>query len=218
MEAENVVVVAGGGLPAAPLRPQLPEDAVVIAADSGIDRALALGLRIDQAVGDFDSVSPSGLAAATEAGARIEAHPAEKDATDLELALAAAAALSPRRISVVGSDGGRLDHLLASLLHLCSPAYAAAELDAHLGSSRVHVVRGARSLTGAVGSLLSLVPALGPAEGVTTRGLAYPLAGETLHPGTTRGVSNVFTEAQARIEVERGVLLAICPAPEEARS
>ena len=48
----------------------------------------------------------------------IERHPAAKDATDLELALDAAIALEPSRILVIGSAGGRLDHLLGSILLL----------------------------------------------------------------------------------------------------
>ncbi len=88
--------------------------------------ALALGLRIDRAIGDFDSVSAAGLAAAEAAGAIVERHPAAKDATDLELALDAAIALEPARILVVGSAGGRLDHLLGSILLLADDRYAAA--------------------------------------------------------------------------------------------
>ena len=84
----------------------------MIAADGGVDRALALGLHVDVAIGDFDSVTAAGLAAVEAAGARIERHPTAKDATDLELALDAALALAPARIVVIGSGGGRLDHLL----------------------------------------------------------------------------------------------------------
>ena len=64
---------------------------------------------------------------------------------------------------------------------------------------------------GAPGELLTLLPLGGPATGVTTNGLEYPLRGETLAPGTTRGVSNVFVEREARVALERGVLLAIRP-------
>ena len=117
--------------------PELPERAYVIAADSGVDRALALGLRIDRAIGDFDSVSPAGLAAAEAAGAAIERHPAAKDATDLELALDAAIALEPSRILVIGSAGGRLDHLLGSILLLGDARYASATVDAYLDDNRV---------------------------------------------------------------------------------
>ena len=112
---------------------------------------------------------------------------------------------------MIASSGGRLDHLLASLLLLGSERYVGLELDALVGEALVHVVRGDRRLHGTAGELLTLLPLGGAAEGVTTEGLEYPLAGETLEPGSTRGVSNVFVEAEIRITAAKGVLLAIRP-------
>jgi len=209
--SDEVVIVVAGGRPAAVDVRSLPASATVVAADEGLDHALAGGLRVDVAVGDFDSASPAGLAAVEAAGARVVRHPAEKDATDLELALDEAAALGPRRLLVVGVDGGRLDHLLAGLLLLGSERYAAFEVDALLGPATAHVVRGERVLEGRPGELVSLLALHGPAEGVVTDGLAYPLRGETLLPGSTRGVSNVFAAREACVAVERGVVLVLRP-------
>jgi len=119
--------------------------------------------------------------------------------------------LGARRTLLVASAQGRLDHLLASLLLLGSERYARLELDALVGDALVHVVRGERTLAGVPGELLTLLPLGGPATGVTTEGLEYPLAGETLGPGTTRGVSNVFTSTGARVTLTDGVLLAVRP-------
>jgi thiamine pyrophosphokinase len=209
---EVVVVVAGGPAPDPEAALAVPAGARVIAADEGLDHALALGLDVALAVGDFDSVSPTALAAAEAATTRIERHPPDKDATDLELALDAALALDARRVLVVAGDGqGRLDHLLAALLLLASARYESVEVDAIVGTTGVHVVRGERELTGTPGDLVTLLAVDGPAEGVTTTGLAYPLRAETLEPGSTRGVSNVLAETTARITLDRGVLLAITP-------
>jgi thiamine pyrophosphokinase len=213
VELESVVVVAGGH-PSPGRMPELPERAYVIAADSGIDRALALGLPIDLALGDFDSVTPAGLAAVEASGVAIERHPPDKDATDLELALDAAIALAPSRILVVGSAGGRLDHLLGSILLLGDARYASATVDAHLGENHLRVVRGERTLRGTPGEIVSLLPVHGPAEGVTTSGLEYPLNDETLAAGTSRGVSNVFAAREAVVTVARGCLIAVQPGPE----
>lgn len=207
---ETVVVVAGGPGPHAPTF-EIPPGAPVVAADSGIDLALALGLRVDIAVGDFDSVTPAGLDAVETAGARVDRHPEAKDATDLELALVAAVALGPRRILVLGSDAGRLDHMLSILLLLGSERFAHVEIDASLGAAAAHVVRGERLLQGDSGELISLFALHGPADRVTTDGLEFPLRGETLEPGSSRGVSNVFAARAARIEVGSGVLLAVRP-------
>lgn len=206
-----MIVVAGGGPPCADAVPPGAPRPYVVAADGGLEHALALGLAVDVAVGDFDSAPAAAVAAAEAAGTRVERHPAGKDATDLELALDVAAGRSPRRIVVLGSGGGRLDHLVAGLLLLGSPRYAGVELDAQLGRARASVIRGERLLEGEPGSLVTLLALHGPAEGVRTEGLLYPLRGETLEPGSSRGVSNVFESPQARVSVERGVVLAIRP-------
>jgi thiamine pyrophosphokinase len=203
----DVVVVASGPGPAV----AVPSAATVVAADGGLARAAELGLDVDVVVGDLDSAPPGALAAAEAAGARVVRHPVAKDATDLELALDEAVSLGAARVLVVASAGGRLDHLAASLLLLSSERFATVEVDALVGGALVHVVRGSRALRGRAGELLTLLPLGGQATGVTTSGLAYPLAGETLEPGSTRGVSNVFTETEARVTVADGVLLAIRP-------
>ncbi len=205
---DTVIVVAAGEGP--PL-PRLPDGAFVIAADGGLDRALALGLRPGVLVGDLDSVSEAALRQAENDGVRIVRHPADKDATDLELALDEALAAGARHVLVVASAGGRLDHLLSATLLLAAPAYAGVEIDALVGEALLHVVRDVRVLAGTPGELLTLVPVGGAAEGVVTDGLAYPLRGETLQPGSSRGVSNVFSASRASVTVERGVVIAIRP-------
>ena len=212
MEQDSVIVVAGGG--AVLRRDDLPAGASVVAADEGLDSALAAGLRADVAVGDFDSASRAALAAAEAAGTRVVRYPQAKEATDLELALDEAAALAPRRIVVVGVAHGRLDHLLAGLLLLGSERYAPFEIDALLGAATAHVVRGERRLEGEPGELVSLLALHGPADGVTTAGLAYPLRGERLLPGSSRGMSNVFTATEARVAIASGVLLIVRPGSE----
>jgi thiamine pyrophosphokinase len=211
VDSRTVLILAGGD--GAPWKPALPSAGplTVIAADSGVDLAHALGLRVEVAVGDFDSVSAEGLARAEAEGATIDRYPADKDATDLELALDRALELGARRVVVVGGDGGRLDHLLAGALLLGAERYDGLELDALLGPARAHVVRRERTLAGSPGELVSLLPLHGPAEGVVTKGLRFPLHGETLAPGSTRGVSNVLEASAARVAVAQGVLLAVFP-------
>jgi len=213
---EGMVVVVSGG---APPRPDaaltVPLGAPVIAADGGLEHAKALGLEVTTVIGDFDSVSREALAAAEAEGIRLVRHPAEKDATDLELALDEALGRSPERILVLAGEQGRLDHFLATLLLLGSPRYARVRVDAEIGQARVHVIRRERELSGEPGELVSLLALHGAATGVWTEGLVYALAGDTLEPGSSRGVSNVFAGDMARIRVEHGGVLAIRPGPEE---
>lgn len=194
----------------------------MVAADSGLEHALDLGLDVDLVVGDMDSVDASALDAAEAAGTKVEQHPGAKDETDLELALHRALDLLPAdvaegrsrrggRIVVLGGDGGRLDHLLSTALLLAAPAYADVAVEARLGPAFVHVVRDEVTLQGQPGDLVTLLPVHGPARGVTTDGLAYPLAGEELGPGTSRGVSNELLGPAATVRLQEGVLLTIQP-------
>ena len=169
MNEPDVVVVAAGPGPAV----AVPAASTVIAADGGLDRAVALGLDVEVVIGDLDSVSQGALARAEERGARVVRHPTAKDATDLELALDEAVELRARRVLLVASSEGRLDHLLASILLLGSARYTGLELDALVGGTLVHVVRDERELRGTPGELVTLLAVGGPAE-VTTAGLAYP--------------------------------------------
>ena len=66
-------------------------------------------------------------------------------------------------------------------------------------------------LSGRPGELVTLLAVHGAAHGVTTDGLLYPLHAETLHPGSTRGVSNEMTSTAATVEVAAGVVLAVLP-------
>jgi thiamine pyrophosphokinase len=210
----RVAVVIGGGGPPAVARADLGDlgdDPVVVAADSGLEGARALGLEVDLVVGDMDSVDPGVLAAAEAAGTVVERHPAAKDASDLDLALDAALARGAVRLVVVTGTGDRFDHALVVTLSLAADRLAAATVEAWIGPAHVWVVRDHLAFAGPPGMLVSLVPAHGPARGVTTTGLRYPLHGEDLDPGTTRGISNELAGPDATVELERGVLLVIAP-------
>ncbi|MDE0579980.1 MAG: thiamine diphosphokinase [bacterium] len=203
----TVVVVAGGDPPTPEEIARLPADPIVVAADSGLDHAQAAGLAVAVAVGDMDSVSLEALAAAEQAGTRIERHPADKDQTDLELALELAARLADRVI-VIGAGGGRLDHLMGNLAVMASPQWSGVDIEAWLGQAQAVVVHHHRVLDVEPDTTVSLFALGGPAR-VTTTGLAWPLNDEILDPLTSRGVSNRATDPSPSVSVSEGVVLAV---------
>src|SRR5262245_23851278 len=198
------LVLAGGEPVPASLASQLPPADLVIAADSGLHLAAPLGLTVDRIIGDLDSADPAAVDTAVAAGATVERHPAAKDATDLELALDAAARAGATRIVVVGGGGGRLDHLLANALLLAAPAWCDIDVEAYFGPHLVvvHGGRGPREIAGAPGSVVTLLPIGGIARGIVTTGLEYPLVREDLPVGTTRGVSNVMLGTTASVALD----------------
>jgi thiamine pyrophosphokinase len=193
--------------------------AVVVAADGGARHASPLGLQLDRWVGDGDSIAPALLDALADAGVVIDRVAAEKDESDAELALLAALAAGVDEVALIGGLGGpRIDHALANVGLLGHPELAGRPLrlyDEHGGriSLLVVPVAGGQPITsdyiGRIGDLVSLVPVGDAASGVATEGLRYPLDGERLVFGRTRGISNVRTAPRARITLESGRLLVI---------
>jgi thiamine pyrophosphokinase len=212
------VVVAGGEAVAADAR--LLRDAdLVVAADGGAAFLHEAGTRPDLLVGDLDSADPQLVRRLVAEGVTVERHPAAKDATDAELAIDRAIAAGARRVTVIGALAGeRLDHELANLLLLADPVWGAELEDLRMvrGGTLARAVHGPGevALEGREGDTVSLLPVGGDAHGVRTSGLAYPLEGETLGLGRSRGISNVVLRAPASVALEAGVLLVIETAKE----
>ncbi len=213
--ARTALVVVGGSPPTDPA-PGAPD--LVIAADGGLDHALALGLRCDIVVGDLDSASPEALAHARRSGARIERHRTDKDATDLELALELAAdGGCDAAVVLGGAPDGRTDHWLANVTVLGGPRWRQMDVDGWLGGTHVVVVTGARRRRLAVtpGQTVTLLALGGDATGVSTSGLAWPLDGDTLDAGSSRGVSNRATASTVEVLAAHGTILVVVPAAED---
>ena len=203
----RVAVFAGGDPPPVQAARWIPVGTFVIAADSGLDHAHRLGFDADLLVGDLDSVS---LGASDRHHGEVEQYLENKDHTDLELALEAARRRANIMV-VVGGHGGRMDHLLANAELLGDHRWAGSEILWLAGEDLVTVVRLQATLHGKPGDLVSLIPVGGHAIGVSTNGLQWTLRDATLAAGSTRGVSNRFTETIAGLTVRQGVLLAVQP-------
>jgi thiamine pyrophosphokinase len=207
------VIFTGGPPPHPAVAGALPHRRFVIAADSGLDHALALGIAVDLVVGDLDSVSDAALAEARSAGIPVERHPVAKDEIDLELAIDAALARGARRLAIVSGGAERLDHLLAGIHVLGHPRLAALGVIAWFGPAALTLVHGPgkASIAAAAGSLVTLLPLHGPATGITTDRLRFALSDDVLAPGAGRGVSNEVLASPASVTVDRGVLVIVQP-------
>ncbi len=208
-DAPHTVAVIAGGEPVDDVVvAHLTEVDYVIAADSGLHAARRLGLPVDLVIGDLDSVDPDLL---HQVDVEVERHPRAKDRTDIVLALDRACELGARRLIVVSGGGGRLDHALANLLVLAAPRYAGIDVRAHFARAEIAVVRSRHDMAGEAGTVVSLFAVDGPAHGVTTQGLRYPLRDEALESLSSRGVSNEFVGGPASVTVAAGTLLVVRP-------
>lgn len=216
------VVLAGGASHHQLVPPSLRDDGVgrvVVAADSGADLADRLGIGIDLLIGDLDSVSAAALDRARTAGSAIREYPADKDRTDLELALDAAVEAGATSLVVLGGAGGRFDHLLANVTIVAASArrLGVAPVEAWIGDAFVSVlderIAPEWSASPAAGTTLSVLPWAGTAV-VSETGVRWPLERFELREGTALGVSNVALGGDVVVTVHEGSALVIVPEAE----
>jgi thiamine pyrophosphokinase len=196
----------------------LPANRYVIAADSGLDNAIAAGIVPDLVVGDLDSVTPEGVAWGRLHAVPFEVYPADKDLTDTQLALGAALdpASTPGRIDsvlLVSGGGDRLDHSISALTVLGHESLGVCKsVRALWGTSLVQVLHapGYWEFDIRRETTFSLLALHGECSRVTLDGAKWPLADADIVPASSLGVSNVAIET-LRLSVGTGVLTLIVP-------
>lgn len=185
-----------------------PRD-VLIAVDGGLRHMTQHKLTPNLIIGDLDSADPAEVQRLQAQGVEVRRYPVDKDETDLELALNAALKLQPDLIWVVAALGDRIDQTLGNIFLLTRPELTHTDVRLVDGLREVLLIRASGTINGIPGQRVSLLPLNGPAQGIRTEGLAFPLNGETLYPERTRGISNRLTAPTAHVKLTGGLLLCI---------
>ena len=199
----------------------LAPNTMVIAADGGGRHCLRLGITPQVVIGDFDSLTEDESRRLEAGGAQLIRHPADKDETDLELALDYAQKYYAQKycaqksgttqITLYGLLGGRWDLSFANVLLLASERYAQIDFRIIAGDTEMRILRGGETLkiSGQPGDTVSAIPLGGPVQGLTYQGLKWPLENTSLPFGTPRGVSNTLVDQHATIALKEGLLLIV---------
>jgi len=206
----RAIIFANGDLPNIRIAQDLlqPDD-FLIGVDGGTVHIFNMGLRPNVVVGDMDSIPEEILSRLTASDVEINLHPADKNETDLELALDYAIRSAHREILILAAMGGRLDHALSNLLLLTHPRLQDLKIRIDDGMEELFFCRDQVHVHGRPGDLVSLIPWGGQVTGIATNHLKWPLRGETLVPYKTRGVSNQMLAEAASIKIASGLLLII---------
>lgn len=194
------------------IRPYLSQATVIIAANGGTRHLQALGAHPDVVVGDLDSLPAGTHAWLAAAPVQWVEFPAEKDETDLELALHHAATYFAGELLVFGAFGGRVDQTLGNIFLLAHPALAGRRITLLSEYQRLWLITpedGEVQVHGRSGDTISLIPCGADVLVQNTSSLAWPLHQAHLPFGPARGLSNRMTADLATIKVTRGRLICV---------
>ncbi len=184
--------------------------AMIVATDGAAKYAMRHAIRLDAIVGDMDSLTQDAADFYDAQGTQIISMP-EQYSNDFEKALRFIASTGDEvRLTVFGIHGRRTDHVFTNFSVMQRFTDDFEELVAY-DETLIHrfltTKRNAISLNLAMNTIVSLTP-LPQAEGVTTRGLLYPLEDATMVFGERDGLSNrVSSEIGGAVAIRSGALL-----------
>lgn len=200
----GLVITGGSGPPATVLREWSRGVGRIVAADSGLEHALAAGIEPDMVVGDMDSLRDRGLLAQFPPE-RVRAFEQDKDDTDTEIALELLFSNGYDDVVLAGGGGGRLDHLVGIL--------AIFERDHHptvwiTDSNEVTAVDHRLERRGMRGHVVSFFPAGSETCRMRSSGLQWPLDDLEWRHGDV-GISNRVVDDVLRVEMLSGRLIMV---------
>lgn len=209
----TVVAIVGSG--PADYLPELKryeaEVDVWIGADRGAFALVDRGIRVDYAIGDFDSVSKKEMEIIHHQAKQVEIYTAEKDETDLEIALLKAFEVKASTIYLFGVTGGRLDHALANLqlLHTISAKNIRGIMIDTFNQVELKMPGTHRVTASELYTYVSFVPFTDNVRGITLMGFIYPLVDYDLALGSTMLISNELVGQTGSFSFDEGLLLVV---------
>ncbi len=200
----KAVILCDGDIPQKPMiQQELSGAELFIAADGGANQAHDLDFQPDIIIGDLDSYTVSGKEKA------FVIRDKDQETNDLEKALTFALKKSVNDVTVFGATGKRLDHTLKNLsvlLQYNSKFDSIVLIDNY---ATIKIIESPFKASFDIGAIISLFPISGKVEGITTKGLKYPLRDEALENGIRDGSSNEAIEETVEIKFKKGDLLLL---------
>jgi len=172
---------------------------LLLAVDAGARWFMTRDVAPDYAVGDFDSIDADTLAWLQASDTRFQHASADKDFSDLELALRVCEAQEVQTATIMGAVGGRLDHQLCVLgaLHKSSVpnlrllgSGEGCQVICLLRAGQQHMIEG----EGTIFSVIGLQKAC-----VSITGARWPLDHVMLDGLSAHGLSNECTSEEGAI-------------------
>lgn len=161
------------------------------------------------AIGDFDSVTKPELDFINEKIKNTKAYPANKDKTDMHLAVNHALSLKPKEILMFGALGSRLDHSLVNinLLSLCCQKKVAVRIIDQ--NNEIWLIDKSCLIPKIKKYSYFSVLSYTKESVVTITGSKYDIKEKLIQQNQTIGVSNEVVGKQCRIDAIKGTILLV---------
>ena len=182
---------------------------LVLCADGGANYAYEMNVLPAMVVGDLDSISPHVENYFKAKDVSFKKFPRQKDFTDIQLTLGYAQKMGVTEIILFGTLGKRLDHTLANLFCSINCVLHGIDVCHYSPECSVHVIHRQLHLIGKPGDIVSVLPLVSKATGVTEIGFEYPLKEAELEIQNPYSVSNRLLGEQGYIKVQSGILAVL---------
>ncbi|MER3495904.1 MAG: thiamine diphosphokinase [Armatimonadota bacterium] len=209
--ARTLAVLAGADLALDSLRAWVDSATRTLAADGAVSRLRAAGADADVVIGDLDSASAEDL---DRTRARI-VHVAEQETTDAAKLLRYVREEGHTSLTIIGLEGDRLDHLIATLHLISGPAGEGITISLGLRGLWGRLLRTGDEVRVDLvpGRSVSLLPLGDGAKGVTLEGVCWPVRpnelGNHFHGRGNYSISNEASGGSVRARVETGTALLL---------
>ena len=207
----NAVVISNGNKPSIDLTKKIVGNSdIVYCCDGAANWAKENDIRIDILLGDMDSIFSDTLDYYNSSPIEVIILNKEKDMTDTQYAADLAVENGADSITIIGAVGSRIDHSLANmhvLVRLFKKGIHAKIID---DNNTIYVLgKGENIIQGEIGECVSILPVGRSVTISKTFGLYYPIKDKTLFVEEPIGVSNVFTENKAILDIKEGEVFII---------
>ncbi|MGG3800185.1 thiamine diphosphokinase [Metabacillus fastidiosus] len=211
MKRKYALVAGGPKAELADLKAYEDENVRWIGIDRGVLFILEAGFTLHHAFGDFDSVTMEEKKK-IERETTVSIYPAEKDATDTEIALNwVLEQTDVEEIYLFGATGGRLDHFFANVQLLINSIEKGTKITIIDSKNQITLFKpGTYKVVEQRGwKYISFVPISEDVYDLTLTGFKYPLSNEYIKIGSTLCISNEFAQDECTFSFTEGILMMI---------
>lgn len=183
---------------------------LIIAVDGGANHLYKMGIMPNYILGDLDSIDEEIRKYYEPSEVVFKKFPTKKDETDAELAVWLVEEEGLLGIDIYGALGGRIDHELANIQLLYYILERGMYPRIISENEEIYILKNDEmNLKGNIGDIVSIIPIMGDARGITLANMEYSVEELDLKYSITRGISNVMEAEEAFINVRDGCMLVV---------